>query len=127
MKQFFRFTIFKLILTLIIFVVPFIGMLLYDRSAVISEETLKIEAPFSVEILYQISNIILLPVRVITAPLQKLFGENYFRNISGELAPSLNYVNLLLSSIFLLLLFIESYILSCFIYFIINKIKKANH
>ncbi len=123
MKQFFKFTLLKLVLVLIIMILPFIGMLLYDQSTIISEETLKIEAPLGVEALYQISNIILFPVRAITTPLQKLFGENYFRNISGELAPSLPYVSLLLSSIFLLLLFIESYILSCLIFFFITKIK----
>jgi len=123
MKQFLKFRLLKLILTLIIIIIPFIGMLLYNQSAMISKQTLKIEASFGVEILYHISNIILFPVRAITAPFQKLFGENYFRNISGELPSSLPYVNLLLSSIFLLLLLIESYILSCFIYFIINKIQ----
>ncbi len=123
MKQFFKFTLLKLVLVLIIMILPFIGMLLYNQSAMISEETLKIEASFGVDILYQISNIILFPVRAITSPFQKLFGENYFRNMSGELAPSLPYVSLSLSSIFLLLLFIESYILSCLIYFIVTKIK----
>lgn len=124
MKQFFKFTFFKLILALIIAILPLVGGLLYNNRSIVPEnETLRIEASWGVEALYYVSNILLLPLRFITAPFWKLFGEDYFRSISGkELPPSFFYIDWSLAFIFFLFLFIESYFLSCLISFLVNKI-----
>jgi len=127
MKQFFKFTFFKLILTLIITILSLAGNLLYGRSIVPENETLRIEASWGVEALYCISNILLLPPSLITAPFWKLLREDYFRSISGKELPlpdPFYYIDWILAFIFFLFLLIESYFLSCLIFFLINKIHR---
>lgn len=125
MKQFFKFTFLKLIFAIIITVLPLIGNLLYSRSIVLENETLKIEASWGAKALYYVSNILLLPPRLITAPPWKLFRGDYFRSISGKELPlpdPFYYIDWISAFIFFLFLFIESYFLSCLISFLVNKI-----
>jgi len=109
MKQFFKFTSFKLILTILILVLPLIGGLLYGSSIVPWEEKVTIEANWGVKAIYYISEALFCPF----IPLQNVLWEIY--SSSG------------LPLYFILLPLFEaySYLLSCIISFLVNKISAA--
>jgi len=107
MSQFFKFTSFKLILTILILVLPLIGGLLYGISIVPWEEKLTIEANWAVKAIYYISEALFCPF----IPIQNVLWEIY--SSSG----------LPLYFILLPLFLAYSYFLSCIISFFVNKIQ----
>lgn len=117
MNKFLKLTPFKLILTIIITVIPFIAELLYNRSITVYENAIKIQTSFGVMILHQISNILLLPVKFVNSLFLKLLGKGLLlSNVS---------LDILLFLIYLAILLIEGYILSCLFSFIIDKAQNS--
>ena len=106
MSQFFKFTSFKLILTILILVLPLIGGLLYGSSIVPWEEKLTIEANWAVKIIYYMSRVLFSPF-------------NPIRNILWQIYLSSGFP---IYFILLPLLVAYSYLLSCIISFLVNRI-----
>lgn len=115
MNKFFKLTSFKIILTIIITIIPFITELIYSRSTIVYESAIKIQTSSAVMILHQVSNILLLPVRFVNSLFLTLYGKDFLVS-NGSL-------NILLFPIYFAILLIESYILSCLFSFIIDKVQ----
>lgn len=115
MNKFLKLTPFKIILTIIITTIPFIAELIYGRSIIVYENAVKIQTSSAVMILHQVSNTLLLPVRFVNSLFLKLLGKNFlFSNIS---------LDILLFLIYLTILLVEIYILSCLFSFIIHRVQ----
>lgn len=115
MNKFFKLKSFKIILTIIITIIPFIAELIYGRSITVYENAAKIQTSSAVMILHQVSNTLLLPVRFVNSLFLTLLGKSFlFSNVS---------LDILLFLIYFAILLIESYILSCLFSFIIDKVQ----
>lgn len=117
MNKFLKLKSFKIILTIIITTIPFIAELIYGRSITVYENAAKIQTSSAVMILHQVSNTLLLPVRFVNSLFLTLLGKSFlFSNVS---------LDILLFLIYLTILLVESYILSCLFSFIIDEVQNS--
>lgn len=117
MNKFLKLKSFKIILTIIITTIPFIAELIYGRSITVYENAAKIQTSSAVMILHQVSNTLLLPVRFVNSLFLTLLGKSFlFSNVS---------LDILLFLIYLTILLVESYILSCLLSFIIDEVQNS--
>jgi len=113
MNKFLKLTPFKLTLTIIITIIPFVAEIVYGKSITVYENAVKTQTSSVVMILYQISDALLLPVRFVNSLFLKLLGKNFLvSNVS---------LDILLFLVYFAILLIEGYILSCLFSFIIDK------
>src|SRR4030042_776903 len=130
MKQFFKITSFKIVLSLAIVILIVAGVFLYNNSRIVTEQGVEVKTNFLVKVLHQFSDIILFPVRTINTPIAKIFLRNYDSGTEIDLSnPIINYGWLLFLLLFLIPLLIEVYIISCMFSYLRNKlkIKKPNN
>lgn len=119
MKRFFKFTFLKLTLALIIAILPLAGNLLYSRSIVLENETLKTEASWGVKALYYTSEILFVPFDLVKG-LFTMLGEKYF-GTSFYFGKGLSLIFIYLP--YFLIYLAYCYLLSCLISLLINKIR----
>jgi hypothetical protein len=125
MKNFFRVTSLKVILSFVILIIAALGFLLHRSIFSVSETGIEVKQNVAIEALYQASNIILFPVRLISNTVIGDFTKNY---TTGTEIPPSNPINsgLLFLIFFFLPLLIEVYVISCIIDFLIALAAKKS-
>lgn len=113
MNIFLRPTIFKVIITLLIFLVVFGGGVLYSHSFTITANGFSPPTNLFVITLYNIGNIIYYPVHVIISFISIKMTLSAYQNNPFPLY--------FVSGISFLLVILESYLISCIISILINK------
>jgi hypothetical protein len=114
MKIFFRLSLSKIIITIIILLVVFVGNFLYSTTFTVTQNGLK-QTNFLLVIVNTISDIIYYPVHFILSFIPITINISTYQNNPLSL--------LFITIISVLLTIIESYIISCIIAFFIGKVK----
>lgn len=117
MKKFFRPTISKAILTIILALAEFAGPIIYGRVAIITEngpEASNYLIGLLVNLLNYTATIIFYPVHLIF----NFFVTKDF--VVNSIANGTQYILFLFSCIFFLAILLEAYLISCVIFYIIS-------
>ena len=115
MRQFFKFTFFKFVLTLILSFLPLLTGFLYSRSAVLNEKGFKIEPTWGMKTLYSVSEIL-------SAPLSPL--QNFFVKLGKTTENPYFFLVYVLPFVYIPFHLAYFYLLSCFASFLVNKFNK---